>query len=284
MQIATLKLKNMKDRKVTYALIHKAAYTILKMKNLVLMKTNQEPTNTKSRILFRQFLQRIVLVTACGFGFVVCLPAAAQVPPSAIEVARYSGLHAAAHKDDVGQIEKLIASKADVNVRDQYGRTPLHVATFFKQRNAIRALVMAGVNLDALENDRYDAVTIAAVANDEETLRLLLSLGCSAKLVTSRYDGTALIAAAHLGHDGVVKQLIAAGAPLDHVNNLHWTALIESIVLGNGGPRHVETLRALIVAGASTQISDRQGNTPIALAKSRGYKEMVTILESAGAK
>jgi uncharacterized protein len=284
MQIATLKLKNMKDPKVTYALIHKAAYTILKMKNLVLMKTNQEPTNTKSRILFRQFLQRIVLVTACGFGFVVCLPAAAQVPPSAIEVARYSGLHAAAHKDDVGQIEKLIASKADVNVRDQYGRTPLHVATFFKQRNAIRALVIAGVSLDALENDRYDAVTIAAVANDEVTLRLLLSLGCSAKLVTSRYDGTALIAAAHLGHDGVVKQLIAAGALLDHVNNLHWTALIESIVLGNGGPRHVETLRALIVAGASTQISDRQGNTPIALAKSRGYKEMVTILESAGAK
>ena len=48
--------------------------------------------------------------------------------------------------------------------------------------------------------------------------------GASAKLVTSRYDGTALIAAAHLGHDGVVRQLIAAGAPLDHVNNLHWTA------------------------------------------------------------
>ena len=52
--------------------------------------------------------------------------------------------------------------------------------------------------------------------------------GASAKLTTSRYDGTALIAAAHLGHDGVVRQLIAAGAPLDHVNNLHWTAVIEA--------------------------------------------------------
>jgi hypothetical protein len=95
-----------------------------------------------------------------------------------------------------------------------------------------------------LENDRYDAVTIAAVADDEATLRVLLQLGASAKQVTSRYDGTALIAAAHLGHDGVVRQLIAAGAPLDHVNNLHWTALIESIVLGNGGPRHQATLQA----------------------------------------
>src|SRR5690606_23718856 len=96
-------------------------------------------------------------------------------------------------------------------------------------------------DLNALENDRYDAVTIAAVAGDEATLTLLLALGASARQVTSRYDGTALIAAAHLGHAGIVRQLIAAGAPLDHVNNLHWTALIESIVLGDGGPRHQAT-------------------------------------------
>ena len=109
-------------------------------------------------------------------------------------------------------------------------------------------------------------------------------LGASAKQVTSRYDGTALIAAAHLGHDGVVRQLIAAGAPLDHVNNLHWTAVIESIVLGNGGPRHQATLRALIDAGASLGLTDRQGTTPLQLAKSRGYSEMMQMLYKAGAK
>ena len=85
--------------------------------------------------------------------------------------------------------------------------------------------------------------------------------------MTSRYDGTALIAAAHLGHDGVVRQLIEAGAPLDHVNNLHWTALIEAIVLGNGGPRHEATLQALVDAGANTQLADREGRTPLALAR-----------------
>jgi uncharacterized protein len=132
-----------------------------------------------------------------------------------------------------------------------------------------------------LENDRYDAVTIASVADDEETLRVLLSLGASARQVTSRYDGTALIAAAHLGHAGVVRQLIAAGAPLDHVNNLHWTAVIESIVLGDGGPRHQQTLQALIDAGADLNLRDRQGNTPLQLARARGHTRMVAMLEQA---
>jgi hypothetical protein len=122
------------------------------------------------------------------------------------------------------------------------------------------------------------------VADDEETLRLLLAQGASAKLVTSRYDGTALIAAAHLGHDGVVRQLIDAGAPLDHVNNLHWTALIEAIVLGDGGARHQATLQALLKAGANTQLADRSGQTPLALARARGYDAMVRALVAAGAR
>jgi ankyrin repeat protein len=224
------------------------------------------------------------LVLALAAALACATPAPAQVPPSAAETAAYQGLHAAAVRGDVPRLAQLIAARADVNARDGYGRTPLHVATFARQAEAIRALAQAGADLNALENDRYDAVTIAAVADDEATLRLLLQLGASAKQVTSRYDGTALIAAAHLGHDGVVRQLIAAGAPLDHVNNLHWTAVIESIVLGNGGPRHQSALQALLKAGASTALTDRQGNTPLQLARQRGFHEMVQMLVAAGAQ
>ena len=223
------------------------------------------------------------VLTALGAS-VASPPAFGQVGPSSSEAASYRGLHAAADKGEVAQIERLATAGADLNARDGHGRTALHVATFARQREAIRALVKAGASIDLLEADRYDGVTIASVADDEETLRLLLSLGASAKQITSRYDGTALIAAAHLGHDGVVRQLIAAGAPLDHVNNLHWTAVIESIVLGNGGPRHQETLRALIAAGANLQLTDRQGHTPLQLARSHGHPEMIRMLEQAGAK
>lgn len=230
-------------------------------------------------------LQHLTLVLACGLGVLSgALPASAQVPPDASELAQFQGLHAAAHRGDVAQISRLVAAGANLNLRDTRGRTPLHVATFAKQREAIRMLTKAGADLNLLEHDRYDAVTIAAVADDESTLQLLLQLGASARQITSRYDGTALIAAAHLGHDGVVRQLIAAGAPLDHVNNLHWTAVIEAIVLGNGGPRHQATLKALIEAGANLQLADRQGQTPLQLARSRGYASMVKMLEIAVAK
>jgi ankyrin repeat protein len=160
----------------------------------------------------------------------------------------------------------------------------LHVATYARQREAVKLLAKAGANLDQLEDDRYDAVTIASVADDVTTLTLLLSLGANAGQTTSRYDGTALIAAAHLGHAGVVRQLIAAGAPLDHVNNLHWTAAIEAVVLGDGGERHQQTLAALIEAGANLALTDRQGLTPLALARARGYGAMVQMLERVGAR
>lgn len=210
--------------------------------------------------------------------------AQAQVAPSAVEAARYTGLLAAAQQGDLVKAKKLLAAGAHVNARDPYGRTAVHIATHARQRELIRVLAQAGANLELLENDRYDAVTIAAVADDEDSLRVLLGLGASAKLTTSRYDGTALIAAAHLGHDGVVKQLIAAGAPLDHVNNLHWTAVIESIVLGDGGARHQRTLQALIEAGANLQLADGAGRTPLQLARLRGYQDMARMLERAGAR
>lgn len=52
----------------------------------------------------------------------------------------------------------------------------------------MRALVAAGADPNALENDRYDIVTIAAAANDVPTLETALALGASAKNITSRYE------------------------------------------------------------------------------------------------
>lgn len=210
--------------------------------------------------------------------------AQAQIAPSLAEIAAYSGLHAVAAAGDAAAIDRLAKAGAPLEARDGHRRTPLHVAVHLKRADAAKALLRLGADANALDGQAYDIVTIASVADDVDMLKLAIAGGCNAGNITSPYDGTALIAAAHLGHDEVVRILIVAKAPLDHVNNLGWTALIESIVLGDGGKRHTATLRALVDAGANVNLADRAGATPLTLAKRRGFTEMVAILEKAGAK
>ena len=52
----------------------------------------------------------------------------AQVAPGTDELARYRGLHAAAAGDDAAEIALLVATGADLDARDDHGRTPLMVA------------------------------------------------------------------------------------------------------------------------------------------------------------
>lgn len=203
----------------------------------------------------------------------------AQQPPSSIQIAAYDGLFKAAIEDDLDAVKRLIQAGVDLEVRDGNGRTPLHVAAYASHEKAIQLLIEAGADANAFDNQKYDIVTIAAVANNLEVLKLALHLGGAPSNITSPYEGTALIAAAHLGHHEVVKILIDAGAPLDHINNLHWTALMESVVLGDGGTDHMKTARHLLQAGADKNIPDRDGVTPYQHAVNRGYTAMVELLK-----
>ena len=89
--------------------------------------------------------------------------------PTAAEVGRYTGLHRGCPARRRGHNTPASRRPAPASTPARpAGRTPLHVATFARQRNAVRALLAAGADPSLLESDRYDAVTIAAVADDEE--------------------------------------------------------------------------------------------------------------------
>jgi hypothetical protein len=68
--------------------------------------------------------------------------------------------------------------------------------------------------------------------------------------------------------DEIVRMLIAAKTPLDHVNNSGWTGLIETIVRGEGGRRHNATLKELVKARANVDDRRSRRNTPLTLARS----------------
>ena len=160
--------------------------------------------------------------------FLVCLLFAptsvvhAQTAPSPVEIAAYEGLHRAAHDGNVEETHRLITSGADVNGRDRNGRTPAHVAAFASNDEVLRALAAARANMNALDNQAYDIVTIAAVADDPELMSLAIELGNNPRLTTSPYRGTALIAAAHLGRVEAVRRLIAWSPNVVRVSVLTW--------------------------------------------------------------
>lgn len=229
-------------------------------------------------------MHKLGVVTIAWLTVVGVVRAPAQVVPSAAEVRAYRGLFAAAASGNNRTAQKLLANGANPNAIDGYGRTPAHVAAHFRRRTTLATLLRNGTKPNALERDGYDIITIAAVANDPETIRVALRYGAKATNITSRYDGTALIAAAHLGNVESVRVLVAAHAPLNHVNNLHWTALLEAVILGDGGPRHMAIVKILVDAGADVNLGDASGVTALGHATSRGYTDMAELLRNAGAR
>jgi ankyrin repeat protein len=209
--------------------------------------------------------------------------AMAQEAPRAEEIAAYGGLHWAAAHGDVAAIERLCGRGADPNVRDALGRTPLHIAASTGQREAASALVRRGADPRAYDEHHIDALTVAGVRGDREMVALLLWLGGDPRAVTGPDDRTALIAAARAGHVDVVNELLAAGAPVNYVSSLGWTALMEAVIFGEGADRTIATVRALLEAGARARFRDWQGTSVLRVAKLRGDEAVAALLISAGA-
>ena len=108
------------------------------------------------------------------FAFVTGLAAnagTAQTPPSVGEVANYDGLFAAAHTGNQEMIRQLVAAGAKMNARDSRGRTPAHVAAFASEDEALRALGEKRADMNALDGQASDLVTIAAVPSVSRVAR-----------------------------------------------------------------------------------------------------------------
>ncbi|MHA6684147.1 ankyrin repeat domain-containing protein [Mesorhizobium sp. A556] len=198
---------------------------------------------------------------------------------SAQTTGRQAMLLEAARTNDIAQLRAAIDGGADLEARDGQGRTALLLATHAGAVDLAGLLIKAGADVNAKDEIRDTPFLYAGAEGRDTILKLILATGKANLGDTNRYGGTALIPAAHHGHPSTVCILLASDIDIDHVNDLGWTALLEAVILGDGGPVHQEIVGLLVDAGAK-DIADRQGKTALDHARAMGFAEMAGRIET----
>lgn len=190
-------------------------------------------------------------------------------------------------RDDVRALTRLLDDGARIDTRDLRGRTPLLVAVQRGHGPAAQLLIRRGADINA-QDDISDSPFLLAGARGR-TAMLAEMLGPASGSPTrpdyrrlNRYGGTALIPACHYGHVDTVRLLLQASRiDIDHVNHLGWTALLEAVILGDGGPAHTDIVRLLLAHGANPRKADAQDVSALTHAQRRGQTAVADLLAKA---
>lgn len=185
----------------------------------------------------------------------------------------------AVEQEDLDTVKKLITEEnINLNIQDAEGRTPLMIATYNNDVAMAKVFIEAGADVNIQDDRKNNPFLYAGAEGYREVLKLTTDAGADPAL-TNRYGGTALIPASEHGYADIVQFLLEqTKINVNHVNNLGWTALMEAIVLGDGGEKQQETVKILLAHGADMNIADLEGVTPLQHAVDRGMKEIIQIL------
>ncbi|MBO9594397.1 MAG: ankyrin repeat domain-containing protein [Niabella sp.] len=184
---------------------------------------------------------------------------------------------------NTGYIKEALARNTNLERSNPEGQTPLLYALYKKQIETALLLIAHGASVNAQDTVLYTPFLYAGAQGFATVVAACLEHGADFTIF-NRYGGTALIPAAEKAHLEVVQLLVKApGFPVDHVNNLGWTALLEAIILGEGDATHAPIVAALIAGGCNVNLPDQKGITPLAHALQLEYPRIAELLKSAGA-
>ncbi len=148
-------------------------------------------------------------------------------------------------KGDFSRLARHLAAGADVNGRDQFGNSPILLASTFGDVNAVNLLISHGSKVD-VPNDRQE---------------------------------TPLMWAAARGHMAIVRVLVDKGAAVKSLNKLGQSALH----LASGGEK-VEMVEYLLSKGAEVNLKSKLDKTPLDEALAAKNSAIIDLLKRHGAR
>jgi hypothetical protein len=150
----------------------------------------------------------------------------------------------------------------------------LHGACSSGEVDSVKRLLNAGVNTDAMNEDKYTPLHVATMKGHVEVVKLLVKALLAEGLdVDAKDEGgfTPLQYACERGHVEMVQVLVQAGADFDVDDG--WPPLHIASEAG-----HVEVVKLLVAEGADVGATNYTGQTPLEVATMKGHSECYLLL------
>ncbi|KAL6077642.1 Cytohesin-4 [Balamuthia mandrillaris] len=188
-------------------------------------------------------------------------------------------LFMAAYAGQAEAIRFLISTGAKVNVKDDKGVTPLHIAAYKNKLEAGMALVEAGANINAQDDGKVSPLHHTCFKGNVEFTRFLISKGANVR-AKDKADHTPLHNACFRGDTEIVSLLLDKGANQDPLEPNTTTTLHYCAING-----HTECLSLILTKHKrlDVNITDKEGATPLHKAAFFGHLLLVDLLIKCGA-
>ncbi|KAG8181632.1 hypothetical protein JTE90_015276 [Oedothorax gibbosus] len=192
----------------------------------------------------------------------------------------YTPLHYAAMYGRYEAAECLVRSGCDLNVGNRDKRTPVLLATRSRHRDVVELLVRSGADVERCSNaDAWTVLHYASYKGWLEVVRIIASnKSCDLDVKTSDGD-TALLMAARIRNEEIIRLLIKSGANTSFSGNEQWTLLHYASY-----ENWTDIVQMILEKKESNvEAKDMYGNTPLHMACYKQHIDVVRLLVKAGA-
>lgn len=177
------------------------------------------------------------------------------------------------------QVRQLLNDGCDVSVADEAGRSLLMIAIQNNDLALVKELLAFGADVNQRDNTRLTPFICAAANGFDEIVSEILRSGRADLASVNRFGGTALLPSSEKGYLRTVQLCLTAGVPVNHVNRLGWSALLEATILGNGGFLYQDVIRELIQHQADVNQVDDTGRDTLDYVKEADNEQLLAIVE-----